>query len=164
MDLPVSSGNKEGLRARIEGVERFEAADEGLVGTRGMVSESDVECIQSPTWRGCSWEASVDADSGRHFPLSLLPGHVLFFHNLGVFVVNRLPHHKTRPLEATTRLVPSLITRHSPPSCPFNPSPRVLSRTQLGIALLSHDVIYNLRTGMPCMFGYAPRPHSSPVW
>jgi hypothetical protein len=51
MDLPVSSGNKEGLRARIEGVERNEAADEGLGVTRGMESESDVECIQSPTWR-----------------------------------------------------------------------------------------------------------------
>lgn len=49
--LPVSSGNKEGLRARIEGVERNEAADEGLGVTRGMESESDVECIQSQTWR-----------------------------------------------------------------------------------------------------------------
>ena len=46
--LPVSSGNKEGLRARIEGVERVEAADEGLEGTRGIESERDVECIQSP--------------------------------------------------------------------------------------------------------------------
>lgn len=76
MNLPVSSGNKEGLRARIEGVERIEAADEGLE-TRGMESESDVECIQSPTWRGSSWEASVDADPGdpRRVSLSLLPGH-----------------------------------------------------------------------------------------
>ena len=50
-DLPVSSGNKEGLRARIEGAERFEAVEEGLEGTRGMERERDVECIQSPTWR-----------------------------------------------------------------------------------------------------------------
>jgi hypothetical protein len=74
MYLPVSSGNKEGLRARIEGVERIEAADEGLGETRGSERESDVECIQSPTWRGSSWEASVDADSGRpstFFPFTL---------------------------------------------------------------------------------------------
>ena len=48
-DLPGSSVNKEGLRVRIEGLERFEAADEGLEGIRGMERESDVECIQSPT-------------------------------------------------------------------------------------------------------------------
>jgi len=71
MELPVSSGNKEGLRARIEGVERIEAAEEGRGGARGMESESDVECIQSPTWKGSSWEASVDADSGR--PSTIFP-------------------------------------------------------------------------------------------
>jgi len=48
-DLPGSSGNKEGLRARIEGTERFEAADEGLEGIRWIESENEVECIQSPT-------------------------------------------------------------------------------------------------------------------
>lgn len=48
-DLPGSSVNKEGLRVRIERLERFEAADEGLEGIRGMERESDVECIQSPT-------------------------------------------------------------------------------------------------------------------
>ena len=49
-DLPGSSVNKEeGLRARMEGKERVEAAEEGLEGIRGMESESDVECIQSPT-------------------------------------------------------------------------------------------------------------------
>jgi len=63
MDLPVSSGKKEGLRAQIEGVERVEAADEGLVGTQGLLSKSDVECIQSATWRGSSWEASADANN-----------------------------------------------------------------------------------------------------
>lgn len=47
-DLPGSSGNKEGLRARMEGVERIEAADEGLERLRGIESECDVECIQSP--------------------------------------------------------------------------------------------------------------------
>jgi hypothetical protein len=52
-DLPGSSGNKEGLRARMEGVERNEAADEGLERLRGIESEYEVECIQSPT----SWEA-----------------------------------------------------------------------------------------------------------
>ncbi len=54
--IPGSSGNKEGLRARIEGVERCEAADEGLERKRGIERESDVECIrvQSPA----SWEAS----------------------------------------------------------------------------------------------------------
>jgi hypothetical protein len=48
-DLPGSSVNKEGLNARIEGMERFEAAEEGLEGIRWIERESDVECIQSPT-------------------------------------------------------------------------------------------------------------------
>jgi hypothetical protein len=101
----VSSGNKEGLRARIEGVERVEAADEGLRGTRGMERESDVECIQSPS----SWEASVDADSGRpstFFPFTLAWTRPLPQSASGR-LCDKLPHHKTRPLEATARLVPS---------------------------------------------------------
>jgi hypothetical protein len=63
-DLPVSSGNKEGLSARIEGVERFEAVDEGLEGTRGIEREKDVVCIQSPTVRGRRADAN---NSGRPF-------------------------------------------------------------------------------------------------
>jgi len=42
---PGSSSAKEGLRARIEGLERIEAEDEGLEGIRGIESESEVECI-----------------------------------------------------------------------------------------------------------------------
>jgi hypothetical protein len=67
MGLPVSSGNKEGLRARIEGVERFEAVEEGLGGTRGMERERDVECIQSLTWRAVRGRR---ADAGPPFPFS----------------------------------------------------------------------------------------------
>jgi hypothetical protein len=116
MDLPVSSGTKEGLRVRIEGVERFEAVDEGLEGTRGMVREKDVECIQSPTWRAVRGRRA-DAKQLRatfSFSLSLSPGlDTPSFTIWASCLCDKLPHHKSRPLEATTRLVPSLITPHS---------------------------------------------------
>jgi hypothetical protein len=135
MDLPVSSGNKEGLSARIEGVERVEAADEGLGRTRGMESESEVECIQSQTWRDSSWEARQTPTPGDVFPFNSCLDHALF-HNLGVFVIklpHHLPHHKTRPLEATTRLVPSLITRHSSSIMSFQSNPSTAEQNTTGL-------------------------------
>jgi len=48
--LPGSSSTKEGLRARVEGLERIEAEEEGLEGIRCTESESEVECIQSNHW------------------------------------------------------------------------------------------------------------------
>lgn len=103
----MSSGNKEGLRARIEGVERIEAADEGLEETRGMERERDVECIQSPTWRGSSWdsEASTDADSGR--PCDLFP-FTLVWTRSDLSQPGRLCDKTATPQDtSTTRIVPS---------------------------------------------------------
>jgi hypothetical protein len=82
-----------------------------------MESESDVECIQSPTLAG----QFVGGERRRRlratldrFPFHSCLDHALF-HNLGVFVINfKPPHHKTRPLEATTRLVPSTYNAAQP--------------------------------------------------
>lgn len=103
MDLPVSSGNKEGLRARIEGVERIEAADEGLGVTRGMLRESDVECIQSQTWRAVRGRRADARVSGRRF---VFPFTLAWTRPLSQYgrLCDKTATHKTRPLEATTRL------------------------------------------------------------
>ena len=158
MDLPVSSGNKEGLRARIEGVERNEAADEGLGVTRGTESESDVECIQSPTWRAVRGRRPDARAFPFPFTLSLDTVTPSFTIEPGRRrLCDKLPQH-TRGHSASCGAA-NLKCGRAPQS--RYPSPRVLStRRQLGIALLSHHVTCNLRAGLPRMFGHDLLPRS----
>jgi len=114
--LPVSSGNKEGLRARIEGVERFEAVDEGLEGTRGIEREKDVECIQSPTARGRRADAN---NSGRRFPFHSYLDTPYFFHNLGVTawpscLCGKPPDSSIRGHNASCAIPSSLLNKAQP--------------------------------------------------
>jgi hypothetical protein len=153
----VSSGNKEGLRARIEGVERVEAADEGLRGTRGMERESDVECIQSPS----SWEASVDADSGRpstFFPFTLAWTRPLPQSGSGR-LCDKLPHHKTRPLEATARLVPSTYNAAQPSIMFFQPIPSSAGHETSGhCAVISRCHLYPSHWNAPFVWTRSATP------